>query len=372
MGLALARSYWFPSQPAAVEVFPATLEWEFSAQDRIISSVIVDGNRVFFRTSNAIFALNALSGEVLWEARSRGSCQRTVDPVAAHGVVLVPEVDSGLAAFSATDGRLLWRKGPPRTEPLQTELQVSDASPDWPGQPHGIDIAEVTFDAERAYVARSNWLLATYDLFDGELSWAVRVPDRASLHLAAWESGLFMSAGGLLYTYDPSDGTLLDELELASAIGPILREGEILYLVAVAPEKKLLAIHVGSRELLCSQAAPAAVPGDLNSLMFSQGLLYFSGERVAAYATKAGQLLWQTDPGGPYGRAELLDRSIYVRERGPQLDVLDAANGEKRGALRIQANDPLGCLSTRNPGSAQGLLIVPFGDERLLAYRPTP
>jgi outer membrane protein assembly factor BamB len=179
-----------------------------------------------------------------------------------------------------------------------------------------------------------------------------------------------MGAGGSLHAFDAEEGTGLRTIDLADAIGPLVRDGEALFLVTAHPEKSILSMDAKTLAVLWSRSAPIAVPASDNSLRTSEGKLYLSGERIAAYDAMDGEVLWETDGGGPYGQALLLNGSLYAREVGPKLTVLDAANGAWKGALRVQANDPFGCLSLRNPGASDGLLIVPFGDERLMAYRP--
>ena len=66
----------------------------------------------------------------------------------------------------------------------------------------------------------------------------------------------------------------------------------------------------------------------------------------------------------------MLRDKLYVRSIGSKLYVLGVDTGYETGKLLVRVNTAIPTKPIRSPVASNGLLIVPFGDNRVFAYRP--
>lgn len=109
----------------ALNVQTGRLLWSFASNNQVMSEPIVVDGRVFFgsgnkemlRTAsgarirgtgtNAIYALDARTGQLLWSTPTGGENMPTL--AYSHGVVYEASGDKDFYAVAASDGRLLWK-----------------------------------------------------------------------------------------------------------------------------------------------------------------------------------------------------------------------------------------------------------------------
>ncbi len=105
---------------------PFTELWSFDVQGDVISGAVVyDGIVYFGARSGYIYALNAQTGELIWDYSSEGF----VDAVLAvsSNVLIAPSMDSNLYCFDRLNGNILWSAqlgGPSVSSPLILENTV--------------------------------------------------------------------------------------------------------------------------------------------------------------------------------------------------------------------------------------------------------
>ena len=65
-----------------------------------------------------------------------------------------------------------------------------------------------------------------------------------------------------------------------------------------------------------------------------------------------------------------LGEMIYVRDLETHLYAIDKNTCEVEGTMTVQQNNSALRTTERSPIVVEDLLIVPFGDQRVFAYRP--
>jgi outer membrane protein assembly factor BamB len=108
----------------------------------------------------------------------------------------------------------------------------------------------------------------------------------------------------------------------------------------------------------------------LYSLVTYDDGLYVSGKRLFKMARGSGDIQWISEAYGRLRRPVVLGNRVFVRDNFRTLYALDRDTGRETGRLTVQANKAASTQPGHGPVVVQDLLIVPFGDERVFAYRP--
>lgn len=103
-----------PLNPFAKDDFPANPVWVYEAEDRIVSTPVIQDSLVFLRTPKSIIALDPSNGEQVWRVDSHipmrlNEGDLTIAPVVNEDYLVVAEDGSGLGVFSTKTAQLEWR-----------------------------------------------------------------------------------------------------------------------------------------------------------------------------------------------------------------------------------------------------------------------
>jgi outer membrane protein assembly factor BamB len=346
------------SNPVATGEFPTEPVWVFDAAAAVVASPVVRDDMVLIKTRESLYALDGTTGEELWEADSKGEEGLAISPLVSGEYVVVPEEYSGLAAFSSHTGELLWRVLPPWGE--KTRAMPST-------------IESTALSGGLAYVARFDWPLIAYDLTNGQSIWqAPALSGRDFPFIQADTEQIYLAAGDELRTYSSKTGELLSAAEFGGYLGPILLEDRMLY-VADEQENTISALDMGRDNGNTLWAAQ--LPGDLDTfelrcLAVQDDVLYVAADRLFALSRGDGRLLWSTEETGRLECPVFLNDRVYVRNTGRTLYVFNPETGGETGRLSIKENTVMKHGPFRSPAVVRDLLLVPFGDGRIFAYRP--
>jgi outer membrane protein assembly factor BamB len=361
-------SYWIwiylpdhPREPISTGGFPSEPVWVFNAPENVIATPLVKGNKVFVRTSDGIYALDVKSGKLLWRSWSIGSMGKDIlfpsiiySPLFVGNILIVPEFDLNIAAFDEETGNLLWRSN------IIAEgiRHFNDSS-----------FGAICVQGDQILVARKNHKLTSYRAKDGAIQWAVDVPWRTSLYLTSKPGKIYLGAR-IIYVYDALDGKLLKEKELDGLIGPILVEDGVLYAGLQLQDMTLIALDANSLQEIWRIKEKNI--GDNNPRDFtSKGdILFLSGSRMTAISKSQGKILWVNEGNTFLERPVILNRNIYIRDHDSGVYSFDILSGDKKEILQIQSDSPMRQDPDRSPAVAGDLLIIPFGDNPVFAYRP--
>jgi hypothetical protein len=355
-----------PTAPVASGGFPARPAWVFEAAETIIASPVVREGTAYVRSASHLYAVDTATGQTIWEASSPGGDGLAVAPLVLPKVVVVPEAGSGLATFSRETGELLWRADPPWGRKIK----------DMPST-----IESLAAVGERLYVARMLWDLAVHDLVSGEtLRGAISPNEDQPPILLADQERLYLATEHKLTVYDRRERSALSTTGFEGGLGPILLSKGKLF-VADEGENAISAFDTsegGLNALWTARLPDEFAQPDVRCLALREDVLYVAADGLLALSAQDGSPLWTSAETGPLECPVPLRNRVYVRDTGGTLYALDRETGAEAGRLALLSNrDNLGIAQGfrdsghfRGPAAAGRLLLVPFGDNRLFAYRP--
>jgi hypothetical protein len=98
--------------------------------------------------------------------------------------------------------------------------------------------------------------------------------------------------------------------------------------------------------------------------------IYLAAQQLIAISSVDGSIKWVSESFGFLETPVMSENNIYIRTIGPALYMLDKISGKENGRLVVQANTQMEHQPYRGPAVVGDLIIVPFGDHQVLAYRP--
>jgi outer membrane protein assembly factor BamB len=344
-----------PPQPIAEGDFPASPVWVFEAPEQVVATPATDGGRVFIRTKESICAISAAQGDLFWCSPSPSDRALAISPVVWEHILIVAEEGSSLAAFDVETGQVLWRReatgeieSDPRLNPIHT-------------------LAAGKF---LVYVARRDRELIAYNPRTGKIAWTEIIPDATNLYLDSDSQLLCISVGHYIRAFDPQSGGSLWIKTFENQTGPISIDRESLYFSLSFAQYVLQSLDVDTLKVNWGFASHKMAEDQLYSLVTYDDGLYVSGKRLFKMARGSGDIQWISEAYGRLRRPVVLGNRVFVRDNFRTLYALDRDTGRETGRLTVQANKAASTQPGHGPVVVQDLLIVPFGDERVFAYRP--
>lgn len=344
-----------PPEPIAYGDFPQEPVWIYLAPDQVTSTPLVQGSRLVIRSINAICAVNLRNGQELWCSASPGESPLNTNPKSTEELLVVPENDSNVAVFSGETGQLLWRA-------YSGQEGIKNPRNYW--------IEAIAHEGDLLFVARNNHNLTAYDLNTGSINWIVELPTRIIPYLATESQSLYVAYGERLSAFEIGKGNPLWDKDIDSLLGPILASDGILYVSIHFGEESLIALDLNSMEELWAIKSSDLSEDDLRYLVVDGGTIFASGKKLIAIDKYTGELLCSSKGTGYLERPAVLKDLVYVRDIGTTLYAFRADNCKETGRLLVRMNTPMKHEPERGPVVAGDLLIVPFGDNRVFAYRP--
>ncbi|MGB9873057.1 MAG: PQQ-binding-like beta-propeller repeat protein [Anaerolineae bacterium] len=334
-------------------MFPREPAWVFQAAERIITTPVAQNGQIIVRTSEGVYWLNA-QGTPLQRVEVSGfTCLNCFNgpPVLCKEMLLVPEGGHSLSVFVVSTGALAW-------------TAIPSANPDGSYVPSNVPVESIACGEQAVYVTRYNWNLTAYD-YEGVVLWESDSLDRSRSSLATDGHIVYLGADIYIKAYDGLSGTILWSEKMGAFVRSIQLVSNTLYIGLF--EAPFLAMDVDSRTIRWHVDFPA---GEYPFLIEGETLYITNQDRLAAISRKDGRILWERRlPEANLGSPVVAKGVLYVRSTRGYLHALEASTGYEVGGLRIQSDGPFSYASDRGPGVAENLLLVPFGDHRLLAYR---
>lgn len=345
-----------PPEPIANGDFPTVPVWVFSADSEVLASPLYADNRLYIRSESSIYALDPQTGEQLWRADSPGDTPLSVAPVSAGGRLYVPEALSQMAAFDSSTGELIWRSA---------DIDFRYGSP----KTNGIELIDI--DQACLYVVRNNLQLTCHAPDNGVEIWSVPIPERIATFLTTDQGIVYLAADHSVRGYDQENGEEVFRRDYPEFVGPILADNGDIFIARQGLE--VLGMTIESGKILWRVQIAQLDPEFIDFVYFLtviDGRVYASGEQLQAIERRDGKALWESEIYDDLETPVLLNDRIYVRDTYTNLYALAADTGEQTGHLVVQSNNYSRFDPPRSPIAAGELLIVPFGDERVFAYRP--
>ena len=327
---------------------------------------MVEGGRVYFTSSATVYALDAVSGELRWQAKPGAGANSS--PAAEDGIVFVGGGENDVYALDGASGEEIWRfttNGTIETTPAVAEgvvyvntysysydgdgrlyaLDAASGEQLWSSGVSGMDWAPVVVDGV-VYVSGYSGLYA-FDAASGEPlpNFPVRPGDESALAVA---HGVVYA--GELYALDGASGEVLWVYSIEEdydgpsfAMPPAVADGVV---YAGASDGKVYALAAAESPSQAARPADtdgqaayaAAAPlwrfrtGDSvdSSAVVIDGVVYIGSGDSYFYALNEadGEMLWRYRTGARVTTtAEVFDGVVYFGSADGYLYALDAASG---------------------------------------------
>lgn len=226
----------------------------------VTSGLAIDGDRLFGATRDALVAIDAASGAILWRAAMKAA---PVRPAAHAGWVLAGE-GTELVAFRASDGHLVWR-------------QALGATP----------VTTATIDGDRVYVPLSDSTIAALHVTNGARVWQIRTPAVPGTITSAGDRFFVGCADDFFYSFDVKDGDRRWRWRAAAdVLAPAAQDGNRVYFTALDNVVRAVGFGSGVQKwrhamdirplagpLLDDDVVVLAAAGELRSISVKDGAL---------------------------------------------------------------------------------------------------
>ena len=245
-------------------------EWVYPRQaDRsigsIVGGVVVANNIVYVGSSNGVYALDAISGDLRWYFKTKGKIWTT--PKVTGGVVYVGDFDGKLYALSAGEGKELWS--------FQAPAAIASSPTVWENT-----VIIGSFDRYLYGVAdgKEKWKLP-----GGNWFWAKPVVGNGVVYAG--------NLDGNIYAVKVRTGEKLWQFEADSSIvsSPILIDD---FLVTASETGKLYVISANNGKLVRSVSIGSSV---LAPLYGENNIVYVHTKDRFLFAVKVpeGEIVWK-------------------------------------------------------------------------------
>jgi len=286
-----------------------------------------------------------------WLTSSSTKRDLTHSPVVVGSLVIVVEDGSTLAAYSTESGNLIWK-----TPVLETVETSTDP------------IRSIAFNSQYLYVARYTWNLMAHDLKTGKIIWEYDLPGRSTSYVVTNERYVFFAAGDTVSILDANTGLDVWTYDESGYFGPILLSGNTLY-ITDERHAALISLDIDSHQIHWIRDLPISTYEFSCMLEVGDNLL-IAAQKLVMVSKQDGSILWATDNLGYLECPVLLKNEIYIRNNQTDLYLFDKESGHEKGELQVRTNTVMKQDFFRGPIIANGLLVVPFGDNRLFVYQP--
>ena len=324
-----------------------TLLWTYSTGHTVRSNpAIADGVVYIGSTDGHIYALDALTGDLIWTSSpADGGMQSS--PAVADGVVYAGSWDSNVYAFNAADGSLLWNR------------TTGDGVISSPSVENGI-----------VYIGSNDGNVYALDAATGDPAWIYTTagPRVVSSPAVAGNAIYVGSEDGNLYALDSGTGAPLWNFTSAGPVhsSPAVASGRVYF---GSDDGNLYALDASTGAILWNFTTGDAVR---SSPAVAGGVVYAGSydENLYALDASTGALLWSYQAGGEvYSSPAVANGVVYVGSNSynENFFALDAETGT------LLWNYSMGeWFVYSSPAVSGGMVYVGSDDGSLYAFGGTP
>ena len=311
------------STPSASPSLPAGVLWRRRiAQAGSMSSVIAfTGNMIFAEADNGIKALDAESGDVLWQAETRPTSLRQDDfrPLVRDGIAYLQD-GTAITAYDAVSGRVRW------THPLESLGRHA-----WPVAVAG------------SVVGASDGEVIAYDPVTGDFRWKWSSSSHLRPTLVAADGAVLAMESGSVVSLDGRSGRKRWEHERDTADdflinGAVLADGRIFVTQA---NGTVLALDVATGRLRWRAGTGRGRMVEAGTTVAAR-TVYAQGpdERLYAIDAESGKRRWKVELAGNEAQQKAIEiiglkpvtaiGLVYVNDCNGNLLALDNGTGRIR------------------------------------------
>ena len=331
---------------AALQTNNGRLLWHMPTDGPLSSKPVIAGGIVYASSETTIYAISAGTGRLLWHQTSEESLLRG-QPIVEEGIVSISLANGSLAAWQASDGRLLW----------ETSIKGEDMFP--VAITDGMVYADTSGGAVVAVRVTTGillWKLSTFQ-FAPHLS-TTESSVETSFELSRTTLTLTLSRiqtedGKLLWRHDFSSAAILQGGDIAIAEG-----GDLVYMSQQnmsSPGGTMTALqaNTGKPVWQCATGTGFVPP------LVAGGMVYIGSQYGVMDARRAGDgsLLWQYTPASlPLTVVTVTHDTVYLGSAAGTVEAVRADTGILR--WRYDADGPISDVTQ----DAQGVVLIGAGN----------
>jgi outer membrane protein assembly factor BamB len=348
-----------PKNPQSQGTSSTQPTWVFKAQERISGTPLYYDGKIFFQTARTVNAIESNKGNLLWKSDYQGLSDKIIPLIVCDGILVVPSKNDSLTAFSGENGVILWN------------ISFDPREPDNLFHPEETNYTEsFSCEGDNLFVTRFNRGIYAINVRMGKNIWInTNIENRGNFATQINGKILYSFATTYIYACNPDSGNILWKKDIGRYISTILLENNILYVAYFDSNPGLMAFDLSAMKPNWDIRTSLPNTSLFHNLVIDKDMIYATGDSVVAFDGNTGRMKWNSYTFFKLGKPVILGNTLYVRDPATNLYAFNLQTGKYFVALKIQANWP-SMDRLRDPILVPPLLIIPFGDERLLAYSP--
>jgi outer membrane protein assembly factor BamB len=339
--------------PLPIGEFPAKFTRQLDFDTTVVSRPTIGNDFFLIHTETSLYKYK-VNGVKEWQIKYPGY-KGVHPPVIINDLVVVPTDIGQFVVVSVDDGALKW------SGKDQDDFEL------------GHDIEDIAFSEGIVVIAKFNSQVTAYNVQNGQILWTHDITQRTSPYLVIKNSIVYMAASGFLTAYDLITGRELWNIDFDTFVGPMIESENKLILVLGPPAKTEVAvIDLSSRNILWRKYVKGFLSTAYGGIVLDSQSVYLTGNKVIALSVATGEILWESqesEKSEELGKPIILGDNIYVRDYDSTVYALNIKDGSIIGRLHIGKDQDFYNFD-RGPAGLDGVLIVPFGDNRVFIYEP--
>lgn len=213
-------------EPYVVKVDPKyfTEQWIVDVKDRIVSSLIISGNKLIVQTSEELLALNPGSGEVIWSIELKGDDENKA-PISNGDTLVVAEETGNIIAINNKTGQVLWRDTYCTNDSRQFDC---------------LDLDDMIITDGYVISARFDEELVAYELNTGIIHWKHDLGNKCDDKLISYVGKIYYLCLDELTIIDIDDGTIEKNIFADGYDGIYLIDNELILIRSIPGSQKTI------------------------------------------------------------------------------------------------------------------------------------
>lgn len=288
--------------------------WNIKFDSEIVSTPILDGNTLFVQTTQSVSAIDLITKSVIWKANITGSYSNAPF-LLKNETLFVSDNDFEISAINATSGELLWHN----------ELNAGSNR----------RTMDIIFQEGKIFIAKYLGRIYAMDGATGEIVWLSYGTDRSDLWLNSKENEIFVIGNKKIFTFDISDGSVLNETFYGVAPNTVFLERKEKYLFGEKGNDGPDAIRIFDDEVNEIELVGYLPITGANCAVAYGDEMIITGDGIVRYDPKNQAVIWDKEIGDNLTCPIIVGNRIYLRKNADDLYIFSLETGTLIGGMDI-------------------------------------
>lgn len=339
--------------------FSENAVWAFSYMDPIIARPQVYQNVLIVQTVNKLYANNAMTGELIWEAQlhvddAQATTSRVAPFVVSENYIVAQMRSNAIAVYELKTGKLLWTSG------------VSPVLPEYNSAGNTF-IKDIEIYNDAVYVSYYNASLVSYNALNGDLVWSKSVPSRTDLEIMVQNPNLYLGTIDSVISYNLVNGEVINDKRLNGSAWNFDKDGELIYIAFMNGPCSFGAIGLlDNKDKWCVSISEIPHSRSKMNIALDNENIYFVGDRLIVISKRTGIILWIAESWAEFKNPKIQNSVIFVLDGG-LLREFDKESGEEIGRARFTRK--ISFLSNSDLSLINENMIYAFDDNSVEVFK---